>query len=187
MSLEPETVSPVTEVFKSLYSPGLFNKPATLDGGSFDFDDFTDWNPLFQAPEYFNSQQLKSLDQYTTPCSQGQQQHHQVVQSTACPQENRLKQRPAFPSTSSFNSSVSSPWPRRCPPSTKSVHNIIEKRYRTKLNDKMAALRDSVPTLRVSDRQKGDVVVEWDSQSLEASHKLTKVCSAHFRLHRGNI
>jgi hypothetical protein len=152
------------------------NTPAT-DGGSLDFDDFTDWNPLFQVSEDFYSQQPNSLNRYTTPCPQSQQ-HHQAVQSTACPQENRLKQRPAFPSTSSFNSSVSNLRPRRRPQSVKSAHNMTEKRYRANLNDKMDALRDSVPTLRVSDRQKGDVIVEGESQSLEASHRLTKVCSA---------
>lgn len=31
----------------------------------------------------------------------------------------------------------------------KTAHNMIEKRYRTNLNDKIAALRDSVPALRV--------------------------------------
>jgi uncharacterized protein YhaN len=31
----------------------------------------------------------------------------------------------------------------------KAAHNIIEKRYRTNLNDKIAALRDSIPALRV--------------------------------------
>jgi hypothetical protein len=30
----------------------------------------------------------------------------------------------------------------------KKAHNMIEKRYRTNLNDKIAALRDSVPALR---------------------------------------
>jgi hypothetical protein len=30
----------------------------------------------------------------------------------------------------------------------KTAHNMIEKRYRTNLNDKIAALRDSVPGLR---------------------------------------
>lgn len=33
---------------------------------------------------------------------------------------------------------------------TKTTHNMIEKRYRTNLNDKIAALRDSVPSLRVA-------------------------------------
>jgi hypothetical protein len=31
----------------------------------------------------------------------------------------------------------------------KTTHNMIEKRYRNNLNDKIAALRDSVPALRV--------------------------------------
>ncbi|ESA43877.1 hypothetical protein GE21DRAFT_585 [Neurospora crassa] len=32
----------------------------------------------------------------------------------------------------------------------KTAHNMIEKRYRTNLNDKIAALRDSVPSLRIA-------------------------------------
>lgn len=34
------------------------------------------------------------------------------------------------------------------PPIKKTAHNMIEKRYRTNLNDKISALRDSVPSLR---------------------------------------
>jgi hypothetical protein len=39
---------------------------------------------------------------------------------------------------------------------TKMTHNLIEKRYRTNLNDKIAALRDSIPALRVAVRRTED-------------------------------
>lgn len=35
-------------------------------------------------------------------------------------------------------------------PVKKTAHNMIEKRYRTNLNDKITALRDSVPSLRIA-------------------------------------
>lgn len=38
-------------------------------------------------------------------------------------------------------------------PQKKTTHNVIEKRYRNNLNDKIAALRDSVPSLRIMARR----------------------------------
>lgn len=46
-----------------------------------------------------------------------------------------------------------SPPPSSHPPIKKTAHNMIEKRYRTNLNDKIAALRDSVPALRVMSKK----------------------------------
>jgi len=66
----------------------------------------------------------------------------------------------------------------RHPPVKKTAHNMIEKRYRTNLNDKIAALRDSVPALRVVTRKNSrgeDVEREEDLQGLTPAHKLNKV------------
>ena len=65
----------------------------------------------------------------------------------------------------------------RCPPVKKTAHNMIEKRYRTNLNDKIAALRDSVPSLRVISKKnsRGEEIQE-DLQGLTPAHKLNKVC-----------
>lgn len=62
------------------------------------------------------------------------------------------------------------------PPVKKTAHNMIEKRYRTNLNDKIAALRDSVPSLRVITKSsKGeDGAEEEDLQGLTPAHKLNK-------------
>ncbi|KAF2740207.1 hypothetical protein EJ04DRAFT_237420 [Polyplosphaeria fusca] len=63
----------------------------------------------------------------------------------------------------------------RQPPVKKTAHNMIEKRYRTNLNDKIAALRDSVPSLRVMSRTNG--TEEDDPEDLEGltpAHKLNK-------------
>lgn len=65
---------------------------------------------------------------------------------------------------------------KRHPPVKKTAHNMIEKRYRTNLNDKIAALRDSVPSLRVMTRtnSRGEEFQE-DLQGLTPAHKLNKV------------
>jgi hypothetical protein len=61
-------------------------------------------------------------------------------------------------------------------PVKKTAHNMIEKRYRTNLNDKIAALRDSVPSLRVMTKKdsRGEDIQE-DLQGLTPAHKLNKV------------
>jgi hypothetical protein len=59
----------------------------------------------------------------------------------------------------------------------KTAHNMIEKRYRTNLNDKIAALRDSVPSLRVMSRSAIGGEDEDDDEDLEGlapAHKLNK-------------
>ncbi|KAH8770762.1 hypothetical protein F5883DRAFT_416390, partial [Diaporthe sp. PMI_573] len=62
----------------------------------------------------------------------------------------------------------------------KTAHNMIEKRYRTNLNDKIAALRDSVPALRVmvhrlehADDDAG-LDFEDDLGGVTPAHKLNK-------------
>lgn len=63
------------------------------------------------------------------------------------------------------------------PPVKKTAHNMIEKRYRTNLNDKIAALRDSVPSLRAMSRGNGHGDEEDDPEDLEGltpAHKLNK-------------
>lgn len=66
-------------------------------------------------------------------------------------------------------------------PVKKTAHNMIEKRYRTNLNDKIAALRDCVPSLRVtsgtgtgSTVKKGKGDTAEDLQGLTPAHKLNK-------------
>jgi hypothetical protein len=71
----------------------------------------------------------------------------------------------------------------RHPPVKKTAHNMIEKRYRTNLNDKIAALRDSVPSLRVMSKKnsRGEEIQE-DLQGLTPAHKLNKVSAAHINM-----
>ncbi|KAF4978885.1 hypothetical protein FDECE_18143, partial [Fusarium decemcellulare] len=70
---------------------------------------------------------------------------------------------------------------RHSSPPKKTAHNMIEKRYRTNLNDKIAALRDSVPALRVMVHrleQPGPECPEDDMDEdlggLAPAHKLNK-------------
>ncbi|KAL3427954.1 helix-loop-helix DNA-binding domain-containing protein [Phlyctema vagabunda] len=63
------------------------------------------------------------------------------------------------------------------PPVKKTAHNMIEKRYRTNLNDKIAALRDSVPSLRIMSKSaRGEDTADdrEDLQGLTPAHKLNK-------------
>lgn len=67
------------------------------------------------------------------------------------------------------------------PKGKKTSHNMIEKRYRNNLNDKIAELRDSVPSLRVvgkhgsagGDDEDGEE--EEDLDGLTPAHRLNKV------------
>ncbi|KAF2746243.1 hypothetical protein M011DRAFT_404683 [Sporormia fimetaria CBS 119925] len=62
-------------------------------------------------------------------------------------------------------------------PVKKTAHNMIEKRYRTNLNDKINALREAVPSLRVMLRQNGGQEDEDEPEDLEGltpAHKLNK-------------
>jgi len=65
------------------------------------------------------------------------------------------------------------------PPVKKTAHNMIEKRYRTNLNDKIAALRDSVPSLRAMPKTTQGNAIDCDDDredldGLTPAHKLNK-------------
>lgn len=67
-------------------------------------------------------------------------------------------------------------------PIKKTAHNMIEKRYRNNINDKIAALRDSVPSLRIMSKSAKGEDTSQDREELHGltpAHKLNKatVCS----------
>ncbi len=62
-------------------------------------------------------------------------------------------------------------------PVKKTAHNMIEKRYRTNINDKIAALRDSVPSLRIMSKSARGEDTTHDREELHGltpAHKLNK-------------
>ena len=66
---------------------------------------------------------------------------------------------------------------------------MIEKRYRTNLNDKIAALRDSVPSLRIMSKSaRGEDTTEdrEELHGLTPAHKLNKA-TVSFKMHVKNI
>ena len=68
-------------------------------------------------------------------------------------------------------------------PVKKTAHNMIEKRYRTNLNDKIAALRDSVPALRIMSKSaRGEDTTEdrEELHGLTPAHKLNKATVSTF-------
>lgn len=69
--------------------------------------------------------------------------------------------------------SASGASPEDGPPVKKTSHNVIEKRYRNNLNDKIQELRDSVPSLRAMSRPGGGDESE-DLEGLTPAHKLNK-------------
>ena len=58
-------------------------------------------------------------------------------------------------------------------PAKKRAHNVIEKRYRANLNDKISELRDSVPSLRAS-KGSGALVDDDDGEGVTPANKLNK-------------
>lgn len=85
------------------------------------------------------------------------------------------KKRKSTEDTDDFDDASSSKKGGSQPPK-KTAHNMIEKRYRTNLNDKIAALRDSVPSLRVMSRPNGTEEDDdpEDLEGLTPAHKLNK-------------
>lgn len=179
----------------------------SLDDGSVAFQDSMNEEPLFQASQDIHSQQNNDMFSNQLPWSQPQQRHRaqgptltypplsQIETSnliaTAMPTtaaaisppspqqpQHRRKRKSTSSATSNTSSASSNPPPRRqSAPVKKTAHNMIEKRYRTNLNDKIAALRDSVPSLRLTDKKdlNDDAIMQEDLGGLEAAQKLNKV------------
>ena len=60
-------------------------------------------------------------------------------------------------------------------PIKKRAHNVIEKRYRANLNDKIAELRDSVPSLRASSKSNNSTLLDDDDgDGVTPASKLNK-------------
>lgn len=134
-------------------------------------DDFIDAQPLFQTAGGFSQPTTTPSMAPTNP-----QQTKRLAQRPASPKlparATRSSQRQQMPSRSSDlkrkssssdsgSSRSTSPEPpaRRTKHSdpSKNPHNLIEKRYRVNINEKILALRDAVPALRcVVQQQSGE-------------------------------
>ncbi|KAJ4362715.1 Clr6 histone deacetylase associated PHD protein-2 Cph2 [Ascochyta clinopodiicola] len=102
-------------------------------------------------------------------------QNNGTSSSHSSPEPPNSKKRKSTEDTEDFDEAPSSKKGGSQPPK-KTAHNMIEKRYRTNLNDKIAALRDSVPSLRVMSRPNGTEEDDdpEDLEGLTPAHKLNK-------------
>ncbi|KAG8157003.1 hypothetical protein KVR01_013225 [Diaporthe batatas] len=153
------------------------SNPGLDDVVQFGSEGVNDTRPLFQSPQMnldMPSRQQPSMSaQAPATGLPTPPEPTQANQQRRYPARANLKRKSSSDddasSPSSPRSSCSPPPPQRrhTAPSTKeespatttaskpalgpkkTAHNMIEKRYRTNLNDKIAALRDSVPALRV--------------------------------------
>lgn len=103
------------------------------------------------------------------------------------PRDTRSKKRKSSPLTEDDDDESDTPETPTPPPARpapkKTAHNMIEKRYRTNLNDKIAELKQSVPSLRATEknltgkgnnRKLADMIEDLDG--LIPPNKLNKVC-----------
>lgn len=116
--------------------------------------DDIDAQPLFQTPMSSISPQPTHLQTSMMPPTTNPSHMPTHISAGSKDASHRYPSRKRKSSGSGTSSSRSSTSPppatrRHCSPPKKTAHNMIEKRYRTNLNDKIAALRDSVPALRV--------------------------------------
>ncbi|KAF7560218.1 hypothetical protein G7046_g3940 [Stylonectria norvegica] len=145
-----------------------------------------DAQPLFQTPMSSISPQPTQLQTPLMP-SVPSRPSHVTSNASSSTKDSRYPSRKRKSSGSGSISSRSSTSPppanrRHCSPPKKTAHNMIEKRYRTNLNDKIAALRDSVPALRVMvHRLEGQCAEEVEEElgeedlgGLAPAHKLNK-------------
>jgi hypothetical protein len=111
------------------------------------------------APAVTDSPRAKAPETQPAPITPPQPSRKLSLPPSSSSQHSRFqtpprKRKSTSASSSSSRSSISPP-PTSGSSSTpshplrKTTHNMIEKRYRTNLNDKIAALRDAVPSLRL--------------------------------------
>lgn len=160
---------------ENLYSTPLsWSPPAQIS-------DIRNSQAYMMAPALSPRQQSKLIAQAMPHRSNKYPSSPSSASSPEPEQRNGLKRKSTSYGSDDEDEDFHSPQPAsngRHPRVKKTAHNMIEKRYRTNLNDKIAALRDSVPSLRVITKRnsRGEEVVE-DLQGLTPAHKSNKVSS----------
>ncbi|KAJ2903909.1 putative helix-loop-helix dna-binding domain-containing protein [Zalerion maritima] len=141
-------------------NPMELSNPAQADDVPFGQEGVNDNQPLFSNPQPEVSSTTQQQPTSIIPPhgikrspSASPQMSHQPTSSASARYPSRKRKSSSSGDSHSARSSASPPpGPRHVGgvnAPKKTAHNMIEKRYRTNLNDKIAALRDSVPALRV--------------------------------------
>jgi hypothetical protein len=148
-------------------------------------------NPLFQVPQDASRPHVRHLNAKRFPVSQPRLTQASVslaVPSILVTKSLLLAQQECQPRRKSdrqqksrrFQSLISSDSSQSCSSnrsrnkraiSKKNAHNIIEKRYRTNLNDKTAALRDSIPSLQSTGGESLVVKYVWSRIHIAQEHQ----------------
>jgi hypothetical protein len=177
---DPLTITPHATTFEQLgtlqaYSsvppPGSSTLPVSFGQSPLIIPHFEFTSPVYSSLRSQHSEKKRmsakqsptEVDSFTSPdryASESPSSDDSPAQST------NLKKRKASINDDDSNETLQG--------NKKSSHNMIEKRYRNNLNDKIAALRDSVPALRVISRTNNADSGDEDLEGLTPAHKLNK-------------
>ncbi|KAL2372535.1 hypothetical protein RJ035_006209 [Blastomyces gilchristii] len=134
------------------------------------------------GPEFVSGHRNNSVPEIASPgditrrsTSDGNIVNPSTPLSSLSPTDRKRKAPPAEPPGPSKSDDTQSA--SKSLPSKKRSHNVIEKRYRANLNDKIAELRDSVPSLRALVKQKNGISgqgMRGDDEIVSSSNKLNK-------------
>ncbi|TEY71143.1 hypothetical protein BOTCAL_0100g00060 [Botryotinia calthae] len=167
------------------YDGGLYSTPLNWDPPMPKQEDFQDIGPKYNSMNTNGgltaAQQEKLRDIAMPPHLQYQNQHSPVsitskTTSISSPESQDMSRKRK--SSAEVDDEDDDESGGHHPPAKKTTaHNMIEKRYRNNLNDKIAALRDSVPSLRIMQKSaRGEVTADDrdELQGLTPAHKLNK-------------
>lgn len=152
------TPAPFVSPNTTVSSPSLFRK-----------SDFSPQLPLglMEIPP----EQSDGPNTFTSPDLTGLPQQSGLVSPTSTVGASRKRK------TGSDNAGAISTGPTqpgKKMPAKKRAHNVIEKRYRANLNEKIAELRDSVPSLRATKNPNGDSNDDDEGDGTPSTNKLNK-------------
>ncbi|RPA89468.1 hypothetical protein L873DRAFT_1721720 [Choiromyces venosus 120613-1] len=132
--------------------------------------------PQSQEPASLINSLSPSSSHHTSSSPDSRAHDSHSDDNSAIPRPKKRKTSTDDDAASNGGASAPAPTTGRKQQPKKTAHNMIEKRYRTNLNDKIAALRDSVPSLRVmaGTSKLGEDDDEEDLEGLTPAHKLNK-------------